>query len=168
MLLNRHSTIWATTTFRISPTIVHRIYALWNTTIPALCQTYAYAELSSELTFQALPSAPPSDNPNTMGFAPGSAPEKDLLFLQIIFFFQDASATDGLYNELKNFIRLFEKEAEKEGVKHDYLYLNFAAWFQDPLAAYGKEQLKQLKHVAKKYDPEGFYQKQLDKGFKLF
>jgi uncharacterized protein with von Willebrand factor type A (vWA) domain len=102
-----------------------------------------------------------------LGFVPNATPEKDLVFLQIIFYFIDAHATDGLNNALKEYIRMFDELAEKEGVKEEYLYLNFAAWFQDPFKGYGKEQVKKLRYVAKKYDPKGFFQKQVNRGFKV-
>ncbi|KAF2177257.1 FAD-binding domain-containing protein [Zopfia rhizophila CBS 207.26] len=162
-------TIWATTTFHISPTIVHHIHSLWKSLVPKICETYAYARPTSELTFQSLPPSPQNgSHPNSLGFAPDSTPEKDLVFLQIIFYFWDASATEGLNNALKEFIKMFNEIAEEEGVKHKYIYLNFAAWFQDPLGGYGKEQVETLRHVARKYDPEGLFQEQVVGGFKLF
>ncbi|KAF2264852.1 FAD-binding domain-containing protein [Lojkania enalia] len=163
------NTIWATTTFRISPTIVGKIYAKWRELVPQLCDIYAYANPASELTFQSL--APPpgfGSHPNSLGFAADSTPHKDLVFLQIIFYFTDSSASEGFNNALKEFIKAFDDLAEEEGVKHNFVYLNFAAWFQDPLSGYGKEQLKKLKRVSKRYDPRGFFQEQLGEGFKIF
>jgi hypothetical protein len=52
-------------------------------------------------------------------------------------------------------------------VKSDWLYLNFAAGFQDPLKGYGEESLRRLRGVARRYDPEGFFQKYTG-GFKLW
>lgn len=147
---------------------MHRIYDLWERTVPKICETYAFANTAAELTFQALPPLPAKGNPNSLGFAPNSSPEKDLVFLQFMFFFGDVGATEGLNTALNDLIRMVDKVAEEEGVKEDYLYLNFAAWFQDPFAGYGREQVRKLRHVAKKYDPEGFFQKQVYRGFKLF
>ncbi|ORX93345.1 hypothetical protein BCR34DRAFT_499958 [Clohesyomyces aquaticus] len=166
---SKSRTIWATTTFHISPTIMSRIHRLWKALVPKICETYAHANPTSELTFQSL--APPPRNgshPNVMGFAENATPEKDLVFLQIIFYFGDASATEGLNNALKDFIKMFDDIAEEEGVKNKYVYLNFAAWFQEPLQGYGNESLRTLKRVARKYDPKGLFQKQLAGGFKLF
>lgn len=114
---------------------------------------------------------PPPRNgslPNSLGFAANSTPEKDLVFVEIVFYFGDEQATEGLNNALKMFIQKFDELAEEEGVRNKYLYLNFAAWFQDPLASYGQEQMKKLKTVARKYDPEGLFQKHLVGGFKVF
>lgn len=162
-------TIWATTSFSVSPTIMHRIHALWKDLVPEVSKQYAYAKPIAEITFQAFP-APPRNgtSPNSFGFSPDETPEKDLIFLEIIFTFEDATAMEGFEEALKDFVKLIEELAKQEGVLHRYKYLNFAASFQDPLGSYGAEQKKTLRKVAKKYDPKGIFQKQVPGGFKLF
>lgn len=91
----------------------------------------------------------------------------NLVFLQIVFTFDGAEATVGLDKGLKDLIEVVEELTQEEGVYHPYKYLNFAAWFQDPLGSYGKEQKKILKAVSRKYDPTGVFQKQVPGGFKL-
>ena len=81
--------------------------------------------------------------------------------------FTDGGATEGLETELKNFIETFNGFAEEEGVGHDYIYMNYAASFQDPLGNYGAVELKRLRDVARKYDPTGVFQKQVPGGFKI-
>ncbi|CAO2654998.1 Nn.00g117310.m01.CDS01 [Neocucurbitaria sp. VM-36] len=162
-------TIWATTSFSISPTIVHRIHALWKDLVPEVAKQYAYAKPIAELTFQALPSPPRNGtSPNSLGFTANETPEKDLIFLQIVFTFTDAAASEGFEEALKDFLKLIEGVAKEEGVLHRYKYLNFAASFQDPFDSYGEEQKETLREVAKKYDPEGVFQTQVAGGFKLF
>lgn len=95
-------------------------------------------------------------------------PGKDGIFLQILFYFQEAGYNEGLQNALKDFIKIFDDLAKEEGVHNKYIYLNFAARFQDPLAGYGEESVKSLQRVSRKYDPAGVFQKQLAGGFKLF
>ena len=90
------------------------------------------------------------------------------MFLEVLFMFDDGKATEGLYKGLKDFIEKFEELAEEEGVSHNFKYLNFAAWFQDPLGGYGADQKKELRKVARKYDSEAVFQKQVTGGFKLF
>jgi FAD/FMN-containing dehydrogenase len=166
---NPQRTVWATTSFSISSTIIHRIHSLWKDVVPGIAAQYAYAKPIAEITFQALP-APPRNGtaPNSLGFGPDEAPEKDLVFLQIIFTFEDAAATDGFEEALKDLVRLIEGLTKEEGVFHPYKYLNFAASFQDPLASYGGIELRRMKKVARKYDPTGVFQTQVPGGFKLF
>jgi FAD/FMN-containing dehydrogenase len=166
---NLQRTIWATTSFEISPTIMHRIHALWKELVPGISKQYAYAKPVAEITFQALPASPRNGtSPNSLGFSPDETPEKDLIFLQIIFTFEDAAATEGFEEALKDLVGLIEGLVKDEGVYHRYKYLNFAASFQDPLAGYGDEELVKLKKVARRYDPAGVFQTQVPGGFKVF
>jgi hypothetical protein len=68
---------------------------------------------------------------------------------------------------LEKYVGLFEGLAEDEGVRRDWLYLNFAAGFQDPLRGYGEASLTELRTVARRFDPQGFFQKHTG-GFKLW
>lgn len=144
------------------------IHAYWKSKISEISDTYSYANVASELTFQALAVPPPASRPNSLGFAPDDTPQKDLIFLQIEFYFSDGRASAGLNDALKMYIDAFEDLTGKEGVKSDFQYLNFGAWFQDPLKGYGNKSLAHLRGVSRKYDPRGLFQKQLVGGFKLF
>jgi hypothetical protein len=163
-----NSTIWATTSFRVSPTILHKVHSLWKEIVAEICETYAYANPSAELTVQSLPTPPRNGSaPNSLGFLPDETPEKDMVFLQILFTFDGAQATEGLQKGMKDLIEVIEDLTQAEGLYHRYKYLNFAAWFQDPLGSYGKEQKMALREVAKEYDPTGVFQRQVPGGFKL-
>lgn len=167
MLINSNSTIWATTSFHVDATIVHKVHALWRSLVPRICDEYASANPSAELTFQALPSPKNVSSPNSLGFAPGER-TNNMVFLQIVFTFDGVQATRGLNKGLKDLIAVIEQVTQAEGVYHPYKYLNFAAGFQDPLGGYGEEQKMKLKQVARKYDPTGIFQRQVPGGFKLF
>ncbi|KAF2715752.1 FAD binding domain-containing protein [Pleomassaria siparia CBS 279.74] len=65
-----------------------------------------------------------------------------------------------LVDEIKQF-------AASIGATVEYLYLNYADITQDPLASYGKENVKKLKAVGSKYDPSGVFQNLVPGGFKL-
>ncbi|KAF2732480.1 FAD-binding domain-containing protein [Polyplosphaeria fusca] len=160
------NTIWATTTFRMTPTLAHSIHKKWKALIPKVAETYP--GIVSELTFQSLAKVPDAATPNSFGFSADSHPEKDGVFLQIIFYFMDASYLPGLESALADFINIFDNLSEAEGAKSKFVYLNFAAAFQEPLKSYGESELWKLRRTSKKYDPEGFFQRQLPGGFKLF
>ncbi len=49
----------------------------------------------------------------------------------------------------------------------DFVYLNLAAQFQDPIRAYGEDNVQYIRHVAKKYDPAGVFQRLTPGGFKI-
>ncbi|KAI9821262.1 MAG: hypothetical protein M1827_003998 [Pycnora praestabilis] len=49
-----------------------------------------------------------------------------------------------------------------------YIYLNYAAPYQDPISGYGLDNKAMLQNVSKRYDPTGVFQTQVPGGFKLF
>lgn len=166
---NPQRTIWATTSFYVNPTIVHSIHAKWRALVPEISKQYAYAKPVAELTFQSLPAPPRNGSaPNSMGFSPDETPEKNVIFLQLVFTFEAAAADEGFKEGLKDLLKAVEEVAKGEGVLHRFKYLNFADSFQDPLGSYGKGSLAKLRGVAKKYDPAGMFQTQVPGGFKVF
>lgn len=52
-----------------------------------------------------------------------------------------------------------EAAAKEMGLLHRYKYINYAEESQDAYRGYGEENLKWLKQVQRKYDPEGIYTK---------
>lgn len=60
-----------------------------------------------------------------------------------------------------------EAYAKASGQDTPYLYLNYAHPAQDPLSAYGEENVVFLKETAAKYDPTEFFQKRVTGGFKV-
>lgn len=61
-----------------------------------------------------------------------------------------------------------ERLAAAHGAATRYKYLNYAASEQDPLAGYGEENVRFMRRVAREYDPDGFFQRGVPGGFKLF
>ena len=60
-----------------------------------------------------------------------------------------------------------EEYAKQVGGLVPYVALNYADASQNPLASYGKENVKFLRGVAEKYDPTGFFQYRVPGGFKI-
>ncbi|KAL4744697.1 hypothetical protein BDW72DRAFT_208805 [Aspergillus terricola var. indicus] len=53
------------------------------------------------------------------------------------------------------------------GADSEYIYMNYAARYQNPLRGYGKENVEFIKAVARKYDPLEVFQRQVPGGFKV-
>lgn len=54
-----------------------------------------------------------------------------------------------------------------EGGLLEWCYLNYADKSQDPLGSYGEENLRLLREVARRYDPDEVFQKLCPGGFKI-
>lgn len=67
--------------------------------------------------------------------------------------------------------QVFRKEidahAKEIGVYKDWRYLNYAWGDQDPIAAYGEDNVAFLKSVSERVDPDGVFQKLRATGFKI-
>lgn len=71
-------------------------------------------------------------------------------------------------NAAKSLISHAEAASKAMGTYNPYLYLNYAAYFQDPISGYGSASQLKLERVSKKFDPGQLFQKQLPRGFISF
>lgn len=159
---------WATTTFTASPSLLHHIHTFWHNASTTLHPTYSPAHLNSSLVLQSVPAAAPPSNPNSLGFSPSSHPERDLVNVLVMFSYTDASATEGLLEEIKKVIWGIDRIARREGGGSEYVYMNYAGSWQDVFAGYGRGSMEEMRRVARKYDAVGMFQEQVKGGFKLF
>jgi Zn-dependent oligopeptidase len=75
---------------------------------------------------------------------------------------------DDLFISQSQWIRKELKEyAQSVDADNEYLYMDYADVDQDPLGSYGPENIRKMKAAAKKYDPEGVFQKLVAGGFKI-
>lgn len=64
-------------------------------------------------------------------------------------------------------IKTVKEEARKNGVDNEYIYMNYASQFEDPISSYGKENVERLGSLSRKYDPQQVFQKLVPGHFKL-
>ncbi|KPI37037.1 Bifunctional solanapyrone synthase [Cyphellophora attinorum] len=75
---------------------------------------------------------------------------------------------DGrMYAMISRLLERVKAEAKKRGPDSDYLYMNYAGLYQDVIRGYGRENQRKLVQIAKKYDPQGVFQKLQPGYFKL-
>ena len=55
----------------------------------------------------------------------------------------------------------------ERGTDDPFMYINFSGPHQKPLCGYGEQNLRFLRAVARKYDPERVFQELVPGGFKL-
>ncbi len=55
----------------------------------------------------------------------------------------------------------------KPGTDNPYIYLNYAGKNQDVLGGYGKANVKKMKVLSKKYDPDGVFQTLVPGGWQI-
>lgn len=73
-----------------------------------------------------------------------------------------------VYPKIKSWIGAVKEFASTiEDGNLDWVYLNYSDKSQDPLRSYGAENVRKLKDVAARYDPEQVFQELCPGGFKL-
>ncbi|KAF7532673.1 hypothetical protein G7054_g7737 [Neopestalotiopsis clavispora] len=102
---------------------------------------------------------------NSLGLDPVNGPLVSVLLLN---YWQNSSDDERIMEVMKGGLEAIRSEAAEKGTAIDYIYLNYAAPFQNPIASYGFENESKLQAASQKYDPEGLFQKGFPGGFKIF
>lgn len=68
---------------------------------------------------------------------------------------------------ISNIIDAVKSEAKRRGLDNDFVYLNYASEYQDPIGSYGQAGKQRLIQISKKYDPAQVFQYLQPGGFKL-
>ncbi|KAL4738242.1 hypothetical protein BDV11DRAFT_206088 [Aspergillus similis] len=157
--------IYATTTFRLSATILQQVHALWRSFTSTQPQSSA-PDLLSVLTFQTLPPVIPSSQ-NSLGFPPNSHPEEDLVLVLVSNYWSDEADSAALRDGTRALIEEIDALAKSEGLDERFRYMNYADAWQDVVARYGEESVRELWRVSRRYDPRGIFQERVPGGFKL-
>ncbi|MCJ1335812.1 hypothetical protein MMC09_001086 [Bachmanniomyces sp. S44760] len=132
------------------------------------------------MSHQALPSSithrSKETGGNVLGLDSTSKPQV-LLNLAILWADEkDDLAVDSVARAIfaKIDVRLKQRQSERGGDgggedgRKPWIYLNYAAPWQDVITSYGEGNVQKLRKTSKKYDPNGIFQHNVPKGFKLF
>ena len=101
---------------------------------------------------------------NALGLDPSNGPYFVLNFNAA---WNKAEDEAKFHTVIGNVVKLIKAEAKKSNLDNDFVYLNYASEFQDPISSYGKENKERLIRVSKKYDPKQVFQYLQPGGFKL-
>lgn len=153
------SGLYVTITFRHHPALYGDVWNLFNASTASIrCVT----GIQYYLIFQPTPEL--SVN-NFLGFNP--ADERLVVCLLSVTYSNESD--DVIVTETaKSLFANIATAAAKRGVAHPFIYLNYAAPWQDPIMSYGARNKAALQAASKKYDPEGLFQEGVPGGFKLF
>ncbi|KAH8726402.1 FAD binding domain-containing protein [Phaeosphaeriaceae sp. PMI808] len=125
------------------------------------------ANLQAYLSFQAITVPAMEKMQQNGGNALGLDPKNGPIYICNLAMIWTNSADNDRVMSLSN--KLFERlqaEAVKRGLSNDFIYMNYASPYQDPIASYGVNKQK-LKQIAAVYDPTAVFQKLQPGYFKL-
>jgi hypothetical protein len=158
--------LFVTGTYGASAQQMAAIYQIANDTVQEITDVPG---LKWSVSFQPLPpvitSKAATNGGNSLGLSAADGP----IFNVLLTATWDDESDDTRVNAAgKSLFAQAEATAAKLNVTNPYLYLNYAAPWQDPIDGYGAESKAALQTASKKYDPTGVFQKQVPGGFKLF
>lgn len=75
---------------------------------------------------------------------------------------------DVLFEQIgQNSVKMIGDYAQSINKANEFIYLDYASQKQNPFRGYGAANLRKLREVARKYDPEAVFQTLVPGGFKL-
>jgi len=149
-----------------SAKLMSAIFDIANSTVQSLVDVPG---LAYSLSFQPMPTAITSKAKSRGGNSLGLDASDGNLFNLLLTVSWTSSDDDARVEQhSRELFKEVEAEAKKMDLHNKYLYLNYAAEWQDPIRGYGAANKKQLQAVSRKYDPRGVFQAQVPGGFKLF
>lgn len=101
---------------------------------------------------------------NALGLNPTGGP---YFILNFIAAWKDAADGPKFLRVINEIIRIIKAEAKKRGLDNDFVYLNYASEYQDPIGSYGAANKARLQSASKKYDPAQVFQVLMPGGFKV-
>ncbi|KAF4912109.1 (S)-mandelate dehydrogenase [Colletotrichum fructicola] len=126
------------------------------------------ADFLNYITFQAMPALLFRHSVEKGGNVIGMDREKcNAILFQMQHMVRSADAEKEARGQLVALRKELKDYSVAEGIDVEWEYLGYADSNQDPLSTYGPENIKLLKEVAAKYDPEQVFQKRVPGGFKI-
>ncbi|CAI0651599.1 unnamed protein product [Colletotrichum noveboracense] len=127
-----------------------------------------HADFLNYITFQAMPALLFRHSVEKGGNVIGMDREKcNAILFQMQHMVRSADAEKEARRQLVALRKELKDYSVAEGIDVEWEYLGYADSNQDPLSTYGPENIKLLKEVAAKYDPEQVFQKRVPGGFKI-
>jgi hypothetical protein len=156
--------VWATFSFSNSASFMQTVIEL----AAQESRNMPFLSMGIELIFQPLWKAPRAKVlAETGGNMLGLDEEGDIIIVLASSGGLRAADDRDINLAMKAFIDKATQKAREAGVYSKYIYLNYAAEFQDPIASYGEGNKARMIAVSEKYDPIQFFQRQVSVGFKL-
>lgn len=163
------SNMWMTLAFKNDTRIVSKTVELHAKMVEELKAAFSDGQFVTQCLFQPLPKIFAEYSVRAGGnvFGLERYPHDGIILLATIAV-PTADKTDLAYAKVKTWVQEVKEFAQTidDGLA-DWIYLNYADKSQDVLASYGADNVRFMKDVAHKYDPQQVFQKLCPGGFKL-
>lgn len=148
---------WSNLTWRFkSVELLEEISQLWKEAVVKIQSAAGSRKVETYFANQpitkAMITASQKNGGNSMSLNPEDGP---LLETHSLVEWKDAELDDTILNINQELITAIKEATMCHDVHHDFVYMNYAGEWQDPLKSYGEESYQNLQKVAAKYDPNG-------------
>lgn len=124
--------------------------------------------LAFTMTLQPLPYSIYSKSAATGGNVLGlDRFQDDLINLLFTLSWQLPLDNGRVEERMEKLVTDIERLTKEKGLFNEFIYLNYASAWQDPIEKYGSANVEFMKGVSRRYDPRGLFQKANPAGFKL-
>lgn len=156
----------ATATLTISPTIaaINATVRAWEASLPSV---RAIPGIVWSVGFDPLPPALYARHADANALGLGDRDGRPLLIAQLTMKWTDAADDDVIDRVSRALIAAVQRDVGALGALDPFLYINYAAAWQDPFAGYGEASLERLRRVRREYDPRGVFTELVPGGYKL-
>ncbi|KAL5419943.1 hypothetical protein PMIN03_000161 [Paraphaeosphaeria minitans] len=147
----------------VTPEFMKQVYKLVD---DAAKDLFLALGLALTMAFQPLPHVLYSqgEDENVLGLGRF---DDDLINLLFTVIWPNPLNNQMVYNRMRILENALIALAKDKGVYNEWVYLNYASQWQNPITGYGASEVAFLKSVSKQYDPQGIFQKAVPGGFKL-
>jgi hypothetical protein len=156
----------ATVTFEPTEAMIKETYAAFNKSLP---QIQNITGISWTLNLEPLPpqiyDAQGGSGANALGLTGEGG--RSLVVCLVSPSWSDAAQNQQVYDAARALMDDISARAKTLGVHDPYIYLNYAAPWQEVIASYGAESVSKLRLVRDKYDPKHIFTKYVRGGFKI-
>ncbi|KAF2864779.1 hypothetical protein BDV95DRAFT_632739 [Massariosphaeria phaeospora] len=165
---NGRQNLFVTATFTnkvgVTPAFLADVFALADA---AQLQLLTAVGFIFTMSIQPLPHvlyAKSAPNTNVLGLDRST---DDLILLSFAVSWQLALDSPRIEAGMQALEAAINAGARQKGLFNEWVYLNYAALWQDPIRKYGDANVGFLREVSRKYDPSGVFQRGVPGGFKL-
>ncbi|KAK2590715.1 hypothetical protein QQS21_011609 [Conoideocrella luteorostrata] len=145
----------AEVTFKPTEAMIKATYNRWQEALPEVKDVKGIAFI---ISMEPIPPSIYKRHANTNSLGLGDRTESLLVALLSVTWDDDLD-DDKLTEVAKRTINNIKADAKKLDSDDDFIYLNYAGPWQDPIASDGIESVQQLKKTRAKYDPHLFFTK---------
>ncbi|KAF2962902.1 hypothetical protein GQX73_g10673 [Xylaria multiplex] len=162
-LYNRRQ-LWATNTVVSTEEGINATYLRFNESLQAF---KSVANIVVAYTLEPFPPALYARHGDTNPFGLGTNESQSLLISNFNAIWTDPADDEHVEKATRALMDSIDNDARHLGTYNPFLYLNYAAPWQDPIASYGVKNVDRLRKVAREVDPRGVFTYQVPGGFKI-